>query len=88
MPAHIHHREHLDSGDVVVIDCSHQANVMLTDDANYRQYKTNGKFSYFGGHFEKFPARIAAPRSGYWNITIDLGGGGANIRHSITIVRG
>jgi len=83
----LHSREHLNAGDIVEVDCSHQCNVLLTDDHNFRGYKAGGRFNYYGGHFKKLPARIAAPRTGYWNITIDLGGGSATIRHSIRIIR-
>jgi hypothetical protein len=30
-----------------------------------------------------FPARITVPHDGYWNVTIDLGGGRAHIRYNI-----
>jgi len=83
----VHSREYLHQGDVVVIDCSHQSNVLLTDDSNFNKYRRRQKYSYFGGRATHFPTKITAPRTGYWNVTIDLGGGSANIRHSINIIR-
>lgn len=83
----LHKREHLNTGDIVVVDCSHQCNVQLTDDSNFDRYKRGDRYNYHGGHFKRFPARIAAPSTGYWNITLDLGGGSATIRHSINIIR-
>lgn len=83
----IHSREYLEVGDTVVVNCSHQCNIMLTDDHNFQRYKSRGQFEYFGGNFKMLPARITVPRSGYWNITIDLGGGSASIRHSIQVIR-
>lgn len=83
----LHSREYLEKGDVVVVDCSHQCNVMLTDDSNFQRYRSGSRFEYFGGHYTRLPAQITAPRSGHWNITIDLGGGSATIRHSIQIIR-
>jgi len=83
----IHSREYLEAGDVVVVECSHQCNVMLTTDSNFSNYKHSGHFQYHGGNFKRFPARIEAPRTGYWNITIDLGSGRANIKYSINIIR-
>ncbi|WP_080405457.1 DUF1883 domain-containing protein [Burkholderia ubonensis] len=82
----LHKREYLNAGDVVVVDCSHQCNVMLTDDSNFSNYRSGRGYKGVGGHFKRLPARLAAPHSGYWNITIDLGGGAATIRHSITII--
>lgn len=81
----IHSREYLQEGDVVVVQCSHQSNVMLTTDSNFQQYRSRGRFHYYGGNFNRFPARITVPSSGYWNVTIDLGGGVANIRYSINV---
>ncbi|GAB7529410.1 DUF1883 domain-containing protein [Pseudomonas sp. 3A(2025)] len=83
----IHSREHLNKGDVVEVACSHQCNVRLTNDTHFSNFKNGRQHTYYGGFFERLPARIQAPSTGYWNITIDLGGGSANITHSITIHR-
>ena len=84
----IHAREHLDEDDVVVVDCSHQSNVMIMSDDNFRNYRSGRRFNYHGGHYTHFPARIVVPSSGYWNTVIDLGGGRANIRYNISYRKG
>lgn len=83
----IHAREWLEEGDIVVVECDHQCNVMLTDDANFQSYRRGGRFEYFGGHYKMLPARIAVPRNGHWNVTIDLGGRPANIRYNISYLK-
>lgn len=83
----LHQREFLNQGDAVVLDCDTQCNFMLTDDSNFSSYKRGDRFRYYGGHYKRFPARIVAPYSGYWNITIDLGGGQAEIRYNLTVKR-
>jgi hypothetical protein len=83
----IHSREYLEAGDVVVVNCSHRCNVMLTDDTNFSYYRSRRSFHYHGGHFTHFPARIRVPNSGEWNVTIDLGGGSANIQYSINFIK-
>jgi hypothetical protein len=83
----LHKREYLDEGDIVVVDCSHRCNVRAMSDSDFQSYRRGGRHQYFGGHYERFPARIAAPSSGYWNITLDLGGGNASIRHSVNILK-
>ncbi len=80
----IHAREYLAAGDTAVVDCSHQCNVILMDDANFQNYRAGRQYNYYGGHFSRFPARISAPHAGYWNTVIDLGGGRANIRYNIS----
>ncbi|HDR0999173.1 protein of unknown function [Pasteurella multocida] len=83
----IHAKEHLNSGDIVSVNCSHQCNVMLMTDLNFQHYRRGERFQYYGGFFTHFPARISTPSTGYWNIIIDLGGGRANIQYSINIIR-
>ncbi|MCY1284645.1 hypothetical protein D9M68_547660 [compost metagenome] len=67
----IHQREHLNEGDLVVIECSQPCNIRLMNDANFRSFKNGGRHSYHGGAFERFPARLTVPSSGFWNITLD-----------------
>ena len=38
---------------------------------HFRSFKNGGRHTYHGGHFEKFPAKITVPSTGFWNITID-----------------
>jgi hypothetical protein len=67
----IHQREQLEEGDLVIIECSQPCNIRLMNDANFRAFRNGGRHSYHGGAFERFPARIKVPASGFWNITLD-----------------
>ncbi|MCA1378882.1 MULTISPECIES: DUF1883 domain-containing protein [unclassified Bradyrhizobium] len=87
MADYIHAREYLSSGDVVVVECSHQCNVIVMDDSNYSLYRTGRQYRYYGGHFTHFPARVSVPGDGHWNTVIDLGGGRANIRYNIGYIK-
>jgi hypothetical protein len=82
----IHAREYLMQGQSIRVDCDTQCNVMLTDDSNFNNYRSGHGFRYYGGFYDRFPAVIAPPHPGHWNVTIDVGGGSANIRYSITVV--
>lgn len=84
---YIHEHEYLSEGDMVIVNCSHQCNVMLTDDANYQRYRRGEQFEGYGGFFEILPAEVPVPYTGYWNITIDLAGGRANINYSIDFLK-
>ena len=86
MSDHLHKRLFLKHGDVVEVDCDTQANVLLMDDFEYSGYKARKSYRYYGGFFTQFPARLAPPNSGYWNIVLDLGGGSATIRHSMRVI--
>ncbi|MNF67679.1 hypothetical protein D3C76_374520 [compost metagenome] len=70
----VHQREHLNEDDIVVIECSQRCNIRLMSDANFRSFKNGGRHTYHGGAFDTFPAKITAPSTGFWNITIDTAG--------------
>ena len=86
MGNHLHQRLNLNAGDIVEVGCDTQCNVMLMSDSSYSTYKRGGCFSYHGGFFKMFPARIAAPSTGVWNVVLDLGGGSATVRHSVRVI--
>jgi hypothetical protein len=57
------------------------------DDGNFSRYRSGGRFSFLGGHYQRFPVRIQVPSAGYWNVTLDLGGRSANIRYNISFLK-
>ena len=79
----IHSREYLDGGDVVIVQCDHQCNVLVMDDSNFSSFSRRERHSYYGGFYRMLPARISVPHSDNWNIIIHLGGGWADIRYNI-----
>lgn len=83
---YIHAREYLEAGQSIRVDCDTQCNVRLTDDVNFSQFRRGGRHNYYGGFYRRFPCVITPPHAGYWNVTIDLAGGRANIRYSITVI--
>lgn len=83
----LHQQEYLNARDKVILQCDTQCNFLLMDDVNFSSYQHGGAYSYYGGFFTHFPARIVVPHSGHWNIVIDLGGGQANIRYGIHIIK-
>lgn len=80
-------REYLSQGDVVVVNCTHRCSIRLMSDSDFSGYRRGGAHRYYGGHYDRLPARIVVPQDGYWNITLDLGGGSASIRHSIEVLK-
>ena len=83
----IHAREYLQEGDIVVVTSDYQCNVAIMTDSEFRNYQSGRKFSHWGGPYTDFPARIVVPHTDNWNVTLDLGGGSANIRYSISYVK-
>ena len=83
----VHAREYLNAGDIIVVQCSHQCNVRVMSDTDFQSFKSGGSYHYHGGHFKMLPARIAAPNSGYWNTTIDLGGSTSAFKYSISYLK-
>ena len=80
----IHSREYLNGGDVVVVDCTHQSNVLVMDDANFNAYRRGSSARYYGGFFTHLPARIPVPHSGNWNIVLDAPRGA---RYGMSVLR-
>lgn len=87
MASFVHAQQNLAKGDIVIVQCSHQCNVFLLDDANFELYRTRKKHQFYGGHFTHFPAKLPVPKTGHWNVVIDLGGRQASIQHTISYVR-
>ncbi|MBV9467946.1 MAG: DUF1883 domain-containing protein [Abitibacteriaceae bacterium] len=83
----LHQRDYYDAGDIIVLQCDTQCNFMIMSDSDFSSYKRGSSYHYYGGHFKYFPAKISVPSSAYWNIVIDLGGGQANIRYSLSVIK-
>jgi len=83
----LHSREYLSAGDVAVLNCDTQCNFRLTDDSNFEAFRRGARHTYYGGFYTHFPAKIVVPSPGHWNVTIDLGGGSATIRHSLSFIK-
>jgi hypothetical protein len=66
-------RESLNAGDIVIVNCDHQCNVLVMDDSNFSSYRRGGSAKYYGGFFRRLLARVAVPTSGSWNIVVDAG---------------
>ncbi|QBY43510.1 DUF1883 domain-containing protein [Arsenophonus nasoniae] len=84
----LHKRMQLNTGDTVVINCTHQCNILMTTDSEFNNYRNGRTFHHHGGggFFKRLPAQLTVPHNGYWNITLDLGGGSATLRHSISVI--
>ncbi len=80
----IHSREYLSSGDLVVVNCTHQSNVLVMDDTNFRAYQRGGHASYYGGFFTHFPARVRVPHAANWNVVLEAPD---NARYGMSVVR-
>ena len=74
------------SGNVVEVTLDKQANVRLMDDINFTKYKKGMQHQYYGGYTTKSPARLTAPRSGHWNLVIDLGGYPGTVNASVRVL--
>ena len=59
------------------------ANVRLMDSSNYNNYKHGRRHSYYGGLMRRSPSVLTIPRSGHWDVAIDLGGLRGSVRSSV-----
>lgn len=70
--SYLHDREYLKSGDVVIVQSSHQVNVLVMDDMNYSKYRRGQAFRYCGGFYSRFPAHVTVPENDEWNVVVAL----------------
>ena len=87
MPDFTGERTKLERGDLVVVDCDHQCNIRLLDDANFEEFRRGRRHKYFGGFYRWLPARIVVPNAGYWNVVVDLGGQRATANYRISYLK-
>ncbi|MFB9268010.1 DUF1883 domain-containing protein [Bradyrhizobium erythrophlei] len=55
------------------------------DAINVHSYQRDGQHRYFGGEVRRSPFRLRVPQSGYWHVTIDLGGRSGTIRAGVRV---
>lgn len=82
--SHIHSRQYLNGGDSFVVNCTHQANVLVMDDSNLSTYRRGGSAKYYGGFFRRLPAHIPVPHSGHWNVLLEAPRGA---RYGMQVIR-
>lgn len=60
-----------------------EANVLLMDDYNFRNYRARRSSTYLGGHVKRSPVVLQVPRAGHWHIAVDLGGYPGSVRSNV-----
>lgn len=74
-------------GSVVEVTLSgNSANVKLMDTGNFNAYKTGRVHNYYGGHVTSSPFKISIPSSGFWHLTVDLGGYAGKVQIGVRIL--
>lgn len=73
---YLHERFHAYEGARIEVMLSRPgANVMLMTDAQLTRYERGENFEFYGGNYSnQTVAELVAPRTGMWNLVIDLGG--------------
>ena len=84
---YIHSKDYFEAGDVVVVNCSHQCQVLLMDNTNYDKFRSGQKFERYGGSYDHFPVKLQVPKSDTWNIILDFGDASVVVKHSIEVIR-
>lgn len=72
--------------EIIEVSLSRQANVRLLDDSNFSAYRSGRSHRYYGGRATASPVRLSPPYSGHWNVVIDLGGYGGNLRAGVRVI--
>jgi hypothetical protein len=87
-PKFLHYQVHTGNGDAIEVSLNgNAANILLLDDANYRNYQSGQRFSYrAGGYFNRSPIVLCAPSPGDWHVVVDLGGGPGRVSASVRVL--
>jgi Domain of unknown function (DUF1883) len=87
-PKFLHYEVRAGTGDAVEVSLNgNAANVLLLDDANYRNYQSGKAFHYqVGGYFSRSPVVLQAPSSGNWHLIVDLGGRPGRVSASVRVL--
>lgn len=75
-----------ESGKIVEVQLQgNEANVCLMDTSNFNNYKSEMRFTHYGGHVKQSPVRLSVPYAGHWHVTVDLGGYSGSVRSSVRV---
>jgi hypothetical protein len=73
------------SGQSIVVELDHAANVQVMDDRNLSRYRRRERFQFYGGLARRSPSVITPPSPGKWNVAIDLGGASGRVNASVSV---
>ena len=82
----LHSKARIGPDNCFVVALSSQANVMLLDDCNFRNYRAGRRFEYQGGLVKRSPVRLSPPRLDNWHVVVDLGGYAGSVRANIEVI--
>lgn len=83
---YLHYPLELSATEAVEVTLDKQANVKLLDDSNFRNYRDQRQYKYFGGLAKASPVQISPPRAGRWHLIVDLGGYPGSVKASVRTV--
>jgi hypothetical protein len=75
-------------GEIVEIELSAGANVLLLDSSNYASFKAGRAYRGQGGLAKRTPVRLQVPRAGHWYVVIHMAGLRGSVRHRMRILPG
>ncbi len=71
----LHYEVNLGPTDAVTVSLhGSAANVLVLDDANFRNFQAGLQYQYYGGYYTRSPAVIRPPWAGRWHVVVNLGG--------------
>jgi hypothetical protein len=83
---YLHYEVDAGPDEVIEVTLDKQANVLLLDDPNYRDYQAGRSYRYHGGLATVSPVRLRPPHSGPWHVVVDLGGYPGSVRASVETI--
>ncbi|WP_350142814.1 DUF1883 domain-containing protein [Klebsiella michiganensis] len=83
-----HQKIHLNTGDTVVIQSTHQCCAFLLCDADHASFLSGCEFAHsgFSGPIRSTPIQLRAPCTGMWNILLMFDNDQNDIKYSLSVV--
>jgi hypothetical protein len=85
---YLHYEVDAGPDDVIEVTLDKQANVLLLDGPNYRDYQAGLTYRYHGGFATVSPVLLRPPHPGRWHVVVDLGGYSGSVRASVETING
>ena len=75
-------------GEIIEVQLSAAANVLLLDSSNYSSFQAGRRHRYYGGLARRSPLRLTVPRAGHWFLVVHMEGLRGRVRHSMRVLQG
>ncbi|MEX2596016.1 MAG: DUF1883 domain-containing protein, partial [Salibacteraceae bacterium] len=75
----LHGKKKVNRGGSITVDFSKPTRVLIMNNREFRKYKDNISFTYYGGFKEDSPYDLTIPKTDVWHVVVEKGASGNEI---------